>query len=1160
MKKFRDYYGRIPLIFLPKKTIRVMKLTLFLSILTISQLWATETYSQMTKINLKLENVKISDALKEIENQSEFFFLYSPKLIDVERKVNIDAKEESIKDILSNIFDEKVKFVVHDRQIILSPNEMSEVLSAAQQKNQISGTVIDKNGTPQIGVNVVITGTTLGTITDVAGKYSVEVPPGSKSLTFTFIGMQPQEISIGTLTQIDVTMVESAIGLDEVVVVGYGTQKKSTLTGSVSTTKGESLAEVPVPNISQAIAGNVTGVSMRPTSGQPGLDNPELFIRGVVTTGNSAPLVVIDGVQRSNLQQMDVNSIESITILKDAAAVAPFGIGGANGVILITTKRGKTGKPILTFSSSYAIQNPTYVPKLLNAKDYMALQNEAYHNLNPNGTAQPWDPEMVKNYNQLHVSDPWRYPSSSFVDETFNRNVPVQKYNFDLSGGTESVKYFAGLSYFDQQGIFDPVKYKRYNLNINLEAKVTNTTTFSISLMGTVENLKDLDSSGGEGGSIADGGFLRGGYKWVPTQPLYYPDGVHFGENQGYSIIGVLKSNGYRKSDQTDLIASVSVEQQLPFIKGLSVKGVFSYDPRQTDNKGWHLPIPWYSVDLTTSPSYTFTQHIATNPATYIFLQQSHANRINYTYQGFLNYSRSFGRHNVTGLLVAEARNSESSSQNSARNYFSVAIDEMNLGSSNKLNFDNGGFSSTSSELGFVYRLGYNFKERYLFEASGRYDGHYFFAPGKRWGYFPSFSAAWKISEEGFMKGITQINSLKLRGSWGKSGNLAGSAFQYLTGYTLRSNAYAFGSGSLVQSSYVNIEANPNITWEVGTKTDVGLDLIMWENLLSLEFDYFHEDRNGMLLPPQVTLPVEYGLSIAEENKGVMKNNGIEFSLGSRKKLNNGIDLAMNLNFSYSRNQMMEVFESDAQRKNPNRTLKGKPFGTPFGYKSDGLFTTADDKNGDGTIDLTEYPVTQFGTLHPGDIKYVDLSGPAGVPDGKIDVNDQTKIGYPYYPLMTYGLSTSMNWKGLDISIFFQGSAMASMDVQQWSTVPFANNASNTAYEYFNNRWTPDHQNAKYPRAYPAPLANNTQTSDFWQINTSFLRLKTAIIGYRLPAIIMNKLKLQNIRVYLAGQNLLTFSKLKHLDPEASYVGGDVGREDSYPQMRSTTLGIDVTF
>jgi TonB-linked SusC/RagA family outer membrane protein len=1158
MKKFRGNYGRILVGFLSQKTIRIMKLTLFLSVLTISQLWATETYSQMTKLNLKLENVEISFALNEIENQSEFFFLYSPKLIDVERKVNIDAENESIKDILSNIFDDKVNFVVYDRQIILSPNNQSEVITALQQ-NIIKGTVKDQDGVPLPGVNVIVTGTTAGTMTDIDGKYSIEVPQGSKTLTFTFIGMVVQEISIGNLTQIDVTMVESSVGLDEVVVIGYGTQKKSTLTGAVSTAKGESLKEVPVPNVSQAIAGNVTGVSMRPTSGQPGLDNPELYIRGVVTTGSSAPLIVIDGVQRSNLQQMDMNSIENITILKDAAAVAPFGIGGANGVILITTKRGQTGKPTLRFGSSYGIQNPTYVPKLLSAKDYMALQNEAYLNLNPTGTAQPYDPEMVSNYDQLHKTDPWLYPSASFVDETFKSNVPVWKVNFDLSGGTESLKYYVGLGYFDQQGIFDPVKYTRYNFNINLDAKVTNTTNFFISSMGTVENLKDLDSSGGEGGTIANGGFLRGGYKWVPTQPLYYPDGVHFGESQGYSIIGVLQSDGYRRTDQNDLLVSLGVEQQLPFIKGLSLKGVFSYDPRQTDAKGWHLPIPWYSVDLTTDP-YTFTEYIATNPKTYAFLEQSHSKRVNYTYQGFLNYSRSFGLHNVSGLIVAEARNSTYAEQSSARNYFAVPIDEMDLGPSNKLNFNNGGFSSTSSMLGFVYRLSYNFKERYLFEASGRYDGHYYFAPGNRWAYFPSFSAAWKISEEGFMKDISQITSLKLRGSWGKSGNLAGAPFQYLTGYTLRGDAYAYGNGSLVQSSYVSIEANPNITWEVGTKTDVGFDLIMWDNLLSLEFDYFHEDRDGMLLPPQVTLPVEYGLSIAEENKGVMKNNGIELSLGSRKSFSNGLDLGMKLNFSYARNQMIEVFESDAQRENPNRTLRGKPYGTPFGYKSDGLFTTADDINGDDIIDITEYPVEQFGTLHPGDIKYVDLSGPDGLPDGIIDVNDETAIGDPYYPLMTYGFTTTMNWKGLDLSIFFQGSAMSSMDIQQWSTVAFANNASNTAYEYFNNRWTPDNQNAKYPRAYPAPPANNSQISDFWQINNSFLRLKTAIIGYSLPAKITKKLTIENIRVYLAGQNLLTFSKLKHLDPEASYVGGDVGREDSYPQMRSTTFGIDITF
>jgi TonB-linked SusC/RagA family outer membrane protein len=1026
--------------------------------------------------------------------------------------------------------------------------------SEVQDQNSISGTVTDSNNQPLPGVTVVIKGTTQGTITNADGSYILTNIPDDATLVFSFVGMLTKEVEVTNQTTIDVTMEVDAIGIEEVVAIGYGVQKKTTVTGSISTIKGEELAEMPVPNISHAMAGKLAGVSMRSSSGsQPGMDNPDIHIRGIVTTGNNSPLVVVDGVKRNNISQIDPNTIENITILKDAAAVAPYGIGGANGVILITTKKGQTGKPVVRLNTSYGFQNPTFVPDMLNAQDYMALQNEGYYNQTPQGTTPPNNPELVADYNRLHQEDPWRYPDSKFID-VWNSNAPVQKHNIELSGGTERISYHAGLGYYDQKGLFDPVGYKRYNYNTSLELKATNTTTIGISLYGSLENTKDLDP-----GENATGHLFRAFYKFIPTQTLLYPEGDKWGESSASSPVAALRSDGYERWDRNTLLASLFIEQQLPFIEGLSFKGVFSYDPTSENEKQWHLPFIYHVIDLDTQP-YTYTEAITAqegNAPTYIYLRQQNREWRNYTGQAYLNYSRTFGDHSLSGLLVAEARKNTFATFWARRNNFALEIDEMDFGSSDKLNYDNGGSSSEGSEIGFVYRLGYSYKDKYLVEASGRYDGHYYFAPGARWGYFPAFSAAWRISEEDFMQNSNTIDNLKLRASWGQSGMLAGDPFQYMAGYQLRGNAYIYGSSGMVQGSRVAQEPNPNITWEVSTKTDIGLDFNLWGGLLGVELDYFHENRTGMLLAPQVTLPAEYGLALSQENAGQMKNDGFEITLSSRKRFANGLEMGISGNMSYAKNRMIEVFETDAQRDNPNRTLTGRPFGTPFGYKALGLFSTADDKNGDGIIDAEDgYNVVQFGELHPGDIMYADLSGPDGVPDGRIDSHDEHPIGNPVYPLMTFGVTPDFRWKGFDVSLFFQGSAMSSINIRQFMTVPFENNGSNTAYEYFNNRWTPDTQGARYPRATPAPYANNTQNSDWWTVSSSYLRLKTMVVGFNIPKELMDRIGIDGIRVYYTGQNLMTFSKIKHIDPEMGYDQ----RENSYPVQKNHIFGLDITF
>ncbi|MDT0684974.1 SusC/RagA family TonB-linked outer membrane protein [Autumnicola psychrophila] len=1033
------------------------------------------------------------------------------------------------------------------------------------QENTVTGTVTDANGIPLPAVNVIEKGTTNGTQTDFDGNYSLNVSSSEAVLVFSFVGMAEYEQVVGTSSEIDIVLEADAAALEEVVVVGYGTQRKSTMTGSVSTLSGSDVAENPVANISQSLAGRMAGVSMRPNGGQPGMDSPQIQIRGIGTTGSSAPLIVVDGIIRDNIAQIDPNSIESMSVLKDAAAVAPYGLGGANGVVLITTKKGKSGAPQLTLNAYYGIQTPTYdyYDDLLNSQQYMRLRNEAFLNENngqvPEGSQLPFDPDVISNYNQLRAEDPDRYPQSNPTEYT-SMTAPMQNYNIQLSGGSENTRYYAGIGYFDQGGYFDPMSYNRYNYNMNLQSQVTSTTEVSLSVIGSIEKTESVDPE------ETASGLFRSGFKFIPIRNIYYSNGL-WGEFAGRSPVAILQSGGYARNNNNTLLTSISVDQKLSFLEGLSFTGKFSYDPNQRTIKNWHRPFYFYSQNLNTDP-YEYAEEISANEGnavSYTYLEQEYIKNETFTYQAMLNYQNTFGLHDVSGLLVAEARNNTYETFNARRNNFAVNVDELGMGSSDRNDYDNYGTSETGSQIGYVYRFTYAYNDRYLFEATGRYDGHYFFAPGKRYGYFPAFAAGWRISEESFMNDIDYIQNLKLRGSWGKSGNLAGSAFQYQQGYSIYGNAYAFGPGRMVQGSYVPLEANPNLTWEIATKFDIGLDASLWNRLLTLEVDYFSERRTGMLLPPAVSVPAEYGLDLSEENAGVMESHGFEFVIGSNYTFENGLLLGIDGNFSYSTNEMVEVFETAATFDNPNRRRTGRAFDTPFGYKSLGLFTTSDDVNNDGIINSADgYEITQFGDLHPGDIRYADLSGPEGVPDGVIDAHDETVIGNPAYPGITYGLTTNASWKGFDMSLFFQGSAMMSFDLNQsFHTLPFANNSSNTTTEYYNNRWTPETENARYPRATQSPYANNTQTSDFWMVDSKFVRLKTAQLGYTLPVSLTETLGIQSARFYVTGQNLFTISELDFIDPEAGFSnqnGDDIDRETAYPNSKVYTFGFDINF
>ncbi len=1146
-----------------KKTIKIMKIIIVMLIGFLPSAMAS-SYAQNTKLSVSVQNESLENVFREIEKQSEFLFFYQSDEINKKEKITINKKNSTIFELLDEISDKlNIDYVVKDRHIVLtlhrkknSNNDTSDTNQPEQvpDKKKISGTILDESGEPIIGASIVLQGTTNGVITDINGNFTLEVPEKG-TLKISYIGYITQEIPIGNKTFIQVTLKENEKLLDEVVVVAYGIQKKATMTGAIGNVKGEELNKSTAANISNTMAGRISGVSMRPGSGKPGEDNPTIYIRGISTTGSQGPLIVIDGVIRDNMNQINMSDIESVSVLKDATAIAPYGLGGANGVILITTKSGKEGKASLSLNAYYGWQTPTNRPKMLNAVDYMTLRNEAYMNDNkgviPDGGALPFAKDLISNYNKLHAEDPDRYPDSNFYDEMVNLHTPVQSYNLQLEGGNAQARYYLGLGYFDQQGMYDDIYYKRYSISGKFDIQALQYTKVALSFSGAVEK--------------RNAGPSPTAISYMPIRSLYYSNGL-WGESGGSSPIGELKSGSYNRINNNTLLLSLSVEQQLPFVKGLSVKGLFSYDPNYEYQKQWSKPNYYYLLDTSTTP-YTYTRTASGEPITSLNQQDNKYEKM--SGQFHLNYAGTFGKHDITALAVFEARDTKYSWIKAYRKGYQVDIDEIDMGSSDKMDFDNGGSSSRTKQAGLVYRMTYAFDSKYMFEASGRYDGHSYFAPGKRWAFFPAFSAGWRISEESFLKDkVEWLQNLKLRASWGESGNLAAGAFEYLSAYELFGNSYMFGN-TIVQGSRMGKEANPNITWEKSKSSNIGFDASFFKGMLTLEADYFHQKRSGMLLSPNINVPVEYGLSLAQENAGEMTNRGFEFQIGGNYSLPNGLNLHLDGNFSFSKNKMDKIYESLDTYNSLNRRRTGRAWETPFGYKADGLFSTADDKNGDGIINSADgYNVDQFGAeLHPGDVKYVDISGPDGVPDGKIDAWDETVVGYPYYPRITYGFTLAADWKGFDVSLFFQGAAQASLNIQGYQTLPFRLNNTNVSYEYFNDYWTPDRQDATYPRITQAPYKNNTTnsqydngfgpySSSFWMRNTNYLRLKNIVVGYTLPQNLTRKVGINNLRVYVSGTNLFTFSNLDFIDPEVNYSS----REEAYPLQKTYTVGLNVTF
>lgn len=1133
-----------------KKTFRIMRLVLFLLLISIFQTIASAGYSQNAKITLKSEALSLVGVLRVIEDQSEYRFIYDKSQVDLDKKVKVNFDGATVKSVLEELFvNQGINYRVIDNQIILT----NSAPSVSQQPKTISGRVTDSSGSPLPGVTVVVKSTTQGTITGADGQYSLTNVPGNGTLVFSFVGMRTQEVTANGRSVVNISLEEDAIGIEEVVAVGYGTQKKTSLTAAVGSVKGDELVSTPAGNISNTLSGRMAGLITAQSSGAVGDDQTAIRIRGIATNGTTTPLVVIDGIPRdiSFFNQLNSNAIASISVLKDAAAVAPYGMAGANGVVLVTTKQGQSGKPRLSYSGYSGFSRPTVIGETLNAYEFVLMYNEAMKNQSPN-QAVPYSEADIAGFKASVEGAPGadydKYPSSNARDYLFDNNAPKYSHNLSLSGGTESFNYYLGLGYMHQEGHWSTVYLNRYTLDLSLEAKPTNTTTIGIKMNGVEQKFHEPRDN--------EMTIAKRVYSYLPIHAITYTNGLP-ANSRNNNLDAMMADDEYIEENDFKFFTQLYVEQELNFIKGLKFKGVASYDPSYGYTKNWQSPYPtYYTVNTTVTP-YTYKPTVsAVKPS----LSENFDRYRNYTWQGILSYSAVFGDHSIDALAVYEGRKTFWNGIGASRKNYEVNIDEINLGSPVQTDWGASGSSKETAQLGYVGNINYGFKGKYLISLAGRYDGSYYFAPGKKFGFFPSVAWGWRISEEPFIKNsYNWIDNLKFRGSWGTSGALAGSAFQYSSGMTVYGNAYVFGN-TIYQGAYERLEPNTNITWEKANKLDIGFDATLWKNRLGIEFDYFYEKRSNMLASPQVEVPIEYGIGLAQENAGVMNNRGIEFTLSSMNRFKNGLILDLNFNLTYAKNKLIETFESDATRNDPNRSRTGRPKDTPFGFLAERLFQE-DDFNADGSL-KEGIPDHTFSKVAPGDIKWVDVNK-----DGKINGSDETALGYPALPQIIYGFSPRLGYRNFDLELLFQGAAQSNIFLYKGMASAFNNgdNAPRALLDY----WTPENTDAKFPRPYGQGGNNNNVAGSTGNYNSwimrsgAYLRLKNITLGYTLPKQWTNAISLESVRLYVSGLNLITFSDVKGLiDPEMDSSGAkDNNMRGWYsPHQKTWAFGLNVDF
>lgn len=995
---------------------------------------------------------------------------------------------------------------------------------------QVTGKVIDQSGETLIGATVREVGNVSnGTITDFNGEYAIQVTNRNAQLLVQYVGYEDAKVEVNGKQKVDVVLKTSTETLEEVVVVGYGTQKKASVTGAITSVNQKILKQTPVANISNALVGKVTGLTAIQSSGEPGYDGATIFVRGKASfTGNTAPLILVDGVERA-FGDIDANEIESVSILKDASATAVYGVRGANGVVLVTTKRGEVGAPKVSLNYSYGVQTPTRLSEYCDSYDFLTLYEEGLKN---DGKSSQYTPETIAKYrDRSNPTYKYLYPNVDWTEELLRDMSPQMQANVNVTGGGSLFRYFVSVGYLSQDGIYNysdlseyntNAKMQRYNFRTNIDVDIRKDVKLMLNMGGIVQDQNYPGTSAYD---------LFYAIKTRPHNyyPMTNPDGsIAEYANSEANPYALLTQTGYiaNKSNTLNATAGVTWDMSDYVTKGLSATVRLSFDAdnyrnvtRSRGYNAYQFSISETETDLSKG-NYT---NVRTGSETLGYTVTANGTR--YTLlEAMLNYNRSFGKHNVTGLLMY--------------NQSSKLIDASDA--INGLAF---------RKQGLVARVTYNYAGKYFGEFNMGYNGSENFMKGKRMGFFPAVSLSYVLSEEDFMKELSAIDLLKFRVSYGLVGNDDnGSRFLYQSQWTTGWRGYNFGytgNGLVLGGAGVYSTGNESVTWEKAKKLNVGLDLDLWKSALHLVVDVFHEKRTDILCDPG-TIPSIIGISsLPAINAGIVENKGFEIELEHRKNFRDW-GYSIKGNISYAKNKIISADEPEYSDK-PWQRRTGTQIDEMYGYVAEGLFQSWDEVNN------PDIPKTTASNLQPGDIRYKDLNG-----DGVINDSDQCYLGKISTPDKIVGLSLAGNYKNFDFSLLFQGALGGHTWFTGAAVWPFESKASvleDVIGNYWSSNNTPE-QNAKvdYPRLSSDHSDNNYVNSTYWLRSSDYLRLKNVEIGYRLPKKALSFLGVDDLRIYANAVNLFTWDHMKIFDPESP--GGAI----NYPQMKVFNLGVHVSF
>ncbi|MBV5315039.1 MAG: TonB-dependent receptor [Prolixibacteraceae bacterium] len=991
------------------------------------------------------------------------------------------------------------------------------------QEKSVAGRVTDENSEAIPGVTVVVKGTTKGTITDFNGNFKISVPVGKTVVQFSFVGFESQELDVSNTSTVNLKLKQSTIGLDEVVAVGYGTQKKVTMSGSVTTVTSKELLKAPVANMAVALIGRTPGLTTYQKSGQPGADGVTLRIRGMGTTNNTDPLILVDGVER-DFTQLDANEIESFSILKDASSTAVYGVRGANGVIIVITKKGVQGPAKISITSNLSIQQPTRLPSKYSSVDFARLYNEAQLNDNPLATPTFSASDLEKYASGV---DPIEYPNTDWKKVAIKPLALQQQHNITISGGTKKTRYFTSIGYFTQNGLMKDMakevegralntnyNYDRFNLRSNVDVDVTNTTKIGVMVSGVIQNTATPNF---DWGSVLGSSPV--------SYPIIYDHKLVVGTRYVAKGSVMAVNFGSQENNSNKIALTMTFNQKLDFItKGLLARGLVSYDSYYLQGVNRGQSAGQYSVVYQPDASGNIVQQlvhddrsllVTVGAPTYSRNRSTHS-------EAAIEYKNSFGSHHVGGLAL-------------------VTLDKKWYTASTYI-------SIPQTYSGVVGRLTYDYNLKYIAEINLGYNGSENFPANHRFALFPAVSIGWNVSEEAFIKNIISpdiLNKLKIRGSYGIVGNDAtgGRRFMYLDAeYTSGGGAMFGNSTSTAYSGYIEGKlGNPLVTWETATKQNLGFELAMFKNRFTLNADIFKEDRKD-ILSTRNSLPIHIATVTQDVfNLGRVKNHGFELEAKWQQDIGK-FNYFIGGNYSFARNQIINIDEV-MDPNNPNTWRTGRRIGENFGLIADGFFNNKDE--------VTRGPV--MGVPTPGEARYIDVNG-----DGIVTVKDVTPIGNPEFPEINYGFSFGGGYKGFDISFLFQGTENTSKILSGRFQQPFAGQEGIMLAEVQQERWAPDNMmNASRPKL-TLNYANPTSylASTMWMRDGSYLRLRNVEISYRFEGKQIKKvLRIEGLRLYVNGQNLITWDKLKYIDPE-----GDTNNNWTYPQLKIFNLGLKVDF